>query len=208
MGKHCVNIQEHQSKEFLPHFCEKNVEIIEEMYIILDMPLKQAEFLLFYSKDICMISVLWNCVSRLSGCLLSCTRDLMLLNPLQNYLAPTPLLRRDFQNKINHWSSVRKAAFSVLPSPCVFSVGLFPTDNRGNPEAFYGSIHFEFYTVLCTDILATKDIGSHVHWNSQQMDSNKIIFHITESALEDLRCAADAWIDQFKIYTLHKKTVL
>lgn len=58
MGKHCVNIQEHQSKEFLPHFCEKNVEIIEETYIILDMPLKQAEFLLFYSKDICMISVL------------------------------------------------------------------------------------------------------------------------------------------------------
>lgn len=100
----------------------------------------------------------------------------MLLNPFQNYLAPTPLLRRDFQNKINHWSSVRKAAFSVLSSPWVFSVGLLPTDNWGNPEAFYGSIYFAFYTVLCTDIHVTKDIGSHAHWNSEDTDSNKIIF--------------------------------
>lgn len=34
---------------------KKKREIIEEMYIVLDMPLQQREFLLFYLEDICMI---------------------------------------------------------------------------------------------------------------------------------------------------------
>lgn len=43
------------NNSYLTFVEKKNIEIIEEMYIVLDMPLQQREFLLFYLEDICMI---------------------------------------------------------------------------------------------------------------------------------------------------------
>lgn len=43
------------NNSYLTFVEKKKREIIEEMYIVLDMPLQQTEFLLFYSEDICMI---------------------------------------------------------------------------------------------------------------------------------------------------------